>query len=122
MLAASTAALPDGFDGIRRVATDDQPAGSGALTPEPADDAPALIVYTSGTTGPPKGAVLPRRDLASNLDALATAWGWTEEDVVCHALPLFHVHGLVLGTLGPVRRGGTSWHWAGSRRERSRLR
>ena len=40
--------------------------------------APALIVYTSGTTGPPKGAVLPRRAIASNLDALADAWEWTE--------------------------------------------
>ena len=83
------------------------------MPPDPADDVPALIVYTSGTTGPPKGAVLPRRAIASNLDALATAWEWTEADVVCHALPLFHVHGLVLGTLGPLRRGGTSWHLGG---------
>ncbi len=102
-----------GSTGSRRIATDHAPAGGGALPPEPADDAPALIVYTSGTTGPPKGAVLPRRAIASNLDALATAWEWTEADVVCHALPLFHVHGLVLGTLGPLRRGGTSWHLGG---------
>ncbi len=75
-----------------------------------ADDAPAIVVYTSGTTGPPKGVVLPRRSLASNLDALADAWAWTGDDVVAHGLPLFHVHGLILGVLGPLRRGGAAWH------------
>jgi malonyl-CoA/methylmalonyl-CoA synthetase len=73
-------------------------------------EAPGLIVYTSGTTGPPKGAVLPQRALASNLDGLAVAWAWTGDDVVAHALPLFHVHGLVLGILGPLRRGGRALH------------
>lgn len=77
---------------------------------EPDDEAPAIIVYTSGTTGPPKGVVLPRRALATNLDALASAWSWTRDDVVAHGLPLFHVHGLILGTLGPLRLGGGSWH------------
>ena len=43
---------------------------------EPDDEAPAIVVYTSGTTGPPKGVVLPRRALASNLDALSDAWDW----------------------------------------------
>jgi malonyl-CoA/methylmalonyl-CoA synthetase len=71
---------------------------------------PALIVYTSGTTGPPKGVVLPRRSVASNLDALADAWEWTGDDRLTHALPLFHVHGLVLGMLGPLRRGGELRH------------
>jgi malonyl-CoA/methylmalonyl-CoA synthetase len=73
-------------------------------------DHPALIVYTSGTTGPPKGAVLPQRAIASNLDGLAQVWEWTATDVVAHALPLFHVHGLVLGILGPLRRGGQALH------------
>ncbi|MFH8792759.1 acyl-CoA synthetase [Streptomyces sp. NPDC017941] len=71
---------------------------------------PALIVYTSGTTGPPKGVVLPRRALATTLDALADAWGWTGDDVLVHGLPLFHVHGLILGVLGPLRRGGSLRH------------
>ena len=84
--------------------------GRGDLPDEPPEDAPAIVVYTSGTTGPPKGAVLPRRAIASNLDALAAAWEWTGDDVVAHALPLFHVHGLILGTLGPVRRGGGVRH------------
>ena len=82
----------------------------GGDLPDPSDENPALIVYTSGTTGRPKGAVLPRRSIASNLDALAEVWGWTDGDVVAHGLPLFHVHGLVIGILGPVRRGGTALH------------
>ena len=69
-----------------------------------------MIVYTSGTTGPPKGVVLPRRAISSNLDALADAWEWTGDDVLAHALPLFHVHGLILGILGPLRLGGTVHH------------
>jgi malonyl-CoA/methylmalonyl-CoA synthetase len=77
---------------------------------EPDGETPALVVYTSGTTGPPKGVVLPRRALWSNLDALAEAWEWTGDDVVAHGLPLFHVHGLILGVLGPLRRGGSVWH------------
>ena len=87
------------------------------------------MIYTSGTTGPPKGAVLPRRALASNLDALAEAWEWSAEDVLVHGLPLFHVHGLVLGVLGvaaPGRapappgalrargRGAAPWHAGGT--------
>ena len=72
--------------------------------------APALVIYTSGTTGPPKGAVLSRAAVAANLDALAEAWAWTDADLLAHALPLFHVHGLVLGILGPLRRGGTVHH------------
>jgi malonyl-CoA/methylmalonyl-CoA synthetase len=88
----------------------DLDAKGGDLPGEPGDEAPAIVVYTSGTTGPPKGAVLPRRAIASNLDALAEAWEWTGDDVVAHGLPLFHVHGLILGTLGPVRRGGSVDH------------
>jgi malonyl-CoA/methylmalonyl-CoA synthetase len=80
------------------------------LPPEPDPEAPALVVYTSGTTGPPKGVVLPRRAISGSLDALADAWEWTERDVLTHGLPLFHVHGLVLGVLGPLRRGGAVHH------------
>jgi len=74
-------------------------------TTEHDDARPALVVYTSGTTGPPKGAVLPRRAVVACLDGLADAWSWTADDMLAHALPLFHVHGLVLGTLGPLRIG-----------------
>ncbi|MCX6463630.1 MAG: AMP-binding protein, partial [Pseudonocardiales bacterium] len=85
-------------------------ARGGDLPPDPGPDATALVIYTSGTTGPPKGAVLSRGAVAANLDALAAAWAWTGDDVLAHALPLFHVHGLVLGVLGPLRRGGALHH------------
>jgi malonyl-CoA/methylmalonyl-CoA synthetase len=106
---------PPGVDVPSAVATrprfDIDLAGHGGdPPPEPPEEAPAIVIYTSGTTGPPKGAVLPRRAIASNLDALADAWEWTGTDVVAHALPLFHVHGLILGILGPIRRGGGAHH------------
>ncbi len=78
--------------------------------PEPPDDAAALIIYTSGTTGPPKGVQLSRRALAADIDALAQAWQWTPDDVLVHGLPLYHVHGLVLGLLGSLRVGNRFVH------------
>jgi malonyl-CoA/methylmalonyl-CoA synthetase len=54
----------------------------------------AAIVYTSGTTGRSKGAMLTRANLASNAAALAEAWRFTSGDILLHTLPLFHVHGL----------------------------
>lgn len=61
-------------------------------------DAPAAMLYTSGTTGRPKGAVLSRRVLASNAAALARIWEFGPEDVLLHALPIFHAHGLFIST------------------------
>ncbi|MCC6874181.1 MAG: AMP-binding protein [Sandaracinaceae bacterium] len=77
------------------------------LDPIAADASPMLILYTSGTTGAPKGAVLTRRNVAFDLDALAAAWQQTVFDTIVHALPLFHVHGLVLGLYGALRAGAT---------------
>lgn len=113
VLAAPGTPLPAPLDALPRVDVDT--AARAALPYDGALDAehPALIVYTSGTTGPPKGAVLPRRAVATTLDALADAWQWTGDDVLVHALPLFHVHGLVLGTLGPLRLGGCVRHLGG---------
>jgi malonyl-CoA/methylmalonyl-CoA synthetase len=54
----------------------------------------AAIVYTSGTTGRSKGAMLTHRNLASNALALVETWGFTHGDVLLHALPIYHVHGL----------------------------
>ncbi|MCM1970637.1 AMP-binding protein [Streptomyces sp. NPDC002812] len=71
---------------------------------------PALILYTSGTTGPPKGVVLTAEAVAADLDALAEAWQWSAEDTLVHGLPLFHVHGLVLGVLGALRTGSRLVH------------
>lgn len=77
---------------------------------EPGPDTTALIIYTSGTTGPPKGVVLSRRAIAADIDALAQAWHWTADDTLVHGLPLFHVHGLVLGLLGSLRIGNRFVH------------
>jgi len=105
VLCAPEAALPEALTAVPRLGVDVSLRSSAALPPEPDAETPALFVYTSGTTGPPKGVVHPRRSLASNLDALAEVWEWTAADVLVHGLPLFHVHGLVLGTLGPARLG-----------------
>jgi len=77
---------------------------------EPPPDSTALVIYTSGTTGPPKGVVISRRAIAADIDALAQAWQWTPDDTLVHGLPLFHVHGLVLGLLGSLRIGNRLVH------------
>lgn len=78
--------------------------------PEPDPHATAMVIYTSGTTGAPKGAVISRQAIAADIDALAQAWQWTPEDTLVHGLPLFHVHGLVLGLLGSLRLGNRFIH------------
>ncbi|MFI9203379.1 acyl-CoA synthetase [Streptomyces sp. NPDC053048] len=78
--------------------------------PEPDPKATAFVLYTSGTTGAPKGAIIPRGAVAACLDGLADAWQWTAEDTLVHGLPLFHVHGLVLGVLGALRTGSRLVH------------
>ena len=109
VLASATAELPPTLAALPRIVID--PTARAPLpTHATAPEATALIVYTSGTTGAPKGVLLSRRAIAANLDALAEAWAWTGDDVVTHALPLFHVHGLVLGTVGPLRLGGGVRH------------
>ena len=55
---------------------------------------PAILIYTSGTTGQPKGAVLTQQNLIKDAKNIIQIWEMTEADVVCHALPLFHIHGL----------------------------
>ena len=62
-------------------------------TPVAADDI-ACILYTSGTTGQPKGAMLTHGNLAAGALSLEAAWEWRDDDVLIHALPIFHVHGL----------------------------
>ncbi|MBV8928930.1 MAG: acyl-CoA synthetase [Mycobacteriaceae bacterium] len=100
---------PDGGEGLPHVPVRIH-ARSWHRYSEPSPDAPALVVYTSGTTGPPKGVVLSRQAIAADLDALAEAWQWTADDTLVHGLPLFHVHGLVLGLLGSLRIGNRFVH------------
>jgi malonyl-CoA/methylmalonyl-CoA synthetase len=88
----------------------DRSAAGGALADELGEEDVAFVMYTSGTTGPPKGVQIPRRAITTNLDALAEIWQWTADDRITHALPVFHVHGLVIGMLGPLRRGGRVEH------------
>ncbi|WP_030684816.1 acyl-CoA synthetase [Streptomyces sp. NRRL B-1347] len=111
VLAGPDDQLPAALAGLERIDVATAPRGPAPAAPPAVSPAvPALVVYTSGTTGPPKGVVLPRSALAATLDALADAWQWTGDDVLVHGLPLFHVHGLILGVLGPLRRGGSIRH------------
>ncbi|CCQ13594.1 Tyrocidine synthase 3 [Rhodococcus sp. AW25M09] len=84
-------------------------------TPQPASDTraaavtaedPALIVYTSGTTGRPKGCVLTHSNIDSMSAAIVSACDLSEQDTSLLILPLFHCNGLVVGTVAPLRAGG----------------
>ena len=82
----------DGENALGELAREGRTEQAPAAPSEP--HAPAAIVYTSGTTGRSKGAILTRANLASNAAALAHAWRFTGTDVLLHVLPLAHVHGL----------------------------
>ena len=71
------------------------------------DDDLAAILYTSGTTGRSKGAMLSHRNLASNAQVLVDYWKFTDQDVLLHALPVFHAHGLFTATNTILLCGGT---------------
>ncbi len=83
------------------------PASSDSAPPV-TPDMTALMIYTSGTTGRPKGAEITHGNLAANLEALHSAWGWQEDDVLLHVLPIFHVHGLVVALMGALYAGATT--------------
>ena len=110
LLAWEGVEAPSQLAALDRIDIDATARTSESLPDELGEDDVAFVMYTSGTTGPPKGVQIPRRAIASNLDALAEIWHWTADDRVAHALPVFHVHGLVIGVLGPLRRGGSLEH------------
>jgi malonyl-CoA/methylmalonyl-CoA synthetase len=102
-LLVSSAGLPAetvAFSGARVVLSGDLDLAPWARivealpTVERAAQDPAAILYTSGTTGRSKGAVLTHGNLSSNVQVLAEAWRWQDDDVLLHALPIFHAHGL----------------------------
>ncbi len=93
------------------------PAGDGSLFDSiPENPAPvahcgadelAVILYTSGTTGRSKGAMLSHGNLASNALTLKDYWRWSSDDVLIHILPIYHVHGLFVALHGALLAGAT---------------
>ena len=77
--------------------------------PREGDDL-AVLLYSSGTTGRPKGIMLSHENLRSNADVLVDYWQIQETDVLLHALPIYHVHGLFVG-VHCVLMSGASMHW-----------
>ncbi|WP_395105997.1 acyl-CoA synthetase [Actinomadura sp. SCN-SB] len=109
LLLAARGAYPPGEGEPPLVPVDDLPPSSPGGV-QASGETTALILYTSGTTGAPKGVLISQAAIAAGLDALADAWEWTPDDVLVHGLPLFHVHGLVLGVLGALRVGSPLVH------------
>lgn len=85
-------------------ASEEAPGPPGAA---PASDRPAMILYTSGTTGRPKGVVHTHASLASQVRTLVEAWGWRSDDRILHVLPLHHTHGIVNALLCALWAGAT---------------
>jgi malonyl-CoA/methylmalonyl-CoA synthetase len=112
---ATLACVTDDLGGPGRVRASDLRAALDASAPAdlsdpPGPDAIAAIVYTSGTTGRPKGAVITHANLAATVTALHEAWRWRSDDVLLHALPLFHIHGLFVAQFGALHAGArTIW-------------
>ena len=71
------------------------------------EEDPAILCYTSGTTGRSKGAMITHGNLIHNLLALHQTWQWSERDVLLHSLPLFHIHGLVVALHGCLLAGAS---------------
>lgn len=86
--------LAELVDDVLALATPWEPAAPDPAPATPGPDAVAMIAYTSGTTGAPKGVPLTHANLLSSIRAAMLAWAWRTDDVLVHALPLSHQHGL----------------------------
>lgn len=86
----------------------DLPEGPDVPLDDLGPDDPGLLVYTSGTTGAPKGALLTHGNLLSSAEAVRLAWRWTPEDRLVLTLPLFHIHGLGVGLHGTLTAGAAA--------------
>lgn len=91
--------LPEGLGGALDLGEVLAGTGADVALPEVLADAPALQLYTSGTTARPKGAVISHRNLATQQDLLREAWGFGAGDTLLHTLPLHHMHGLAIALL-----------------------
>jgi malonyl-CoA/methylmalonyl-CoA synthetase len=86
----------------------DLPAGDAGPLDAAGPDDPALICFTSGTTGAPKGAVLRHRNLLTATESVIAAWRWDQDDRLVHCLPVFHAHGLGVGVYGTLLAGASA--------------
>jgi malonyl-CoA/methylmalonyl-CoA synthetase len=86
----------------------DLPDGPVGALDESGPDDPALICYTSGTTGAPKGAVLSHGNLLAATRSVTLAWRWAPGDRLVHCLPVFHAHGLCVGVYGTLLAGASA--------------
>lgn len=110
ILADANPALVISADGHKKSLEVKLDGKSASLPDEPDEKNLAIILYTSGTTGLPKGVPIKRSSMKVNLDDLAEAWKLSGDDTIVHALPLFHIHGLILGLAGSFRKGACL-HW-----------
>ena len=94
--------------GGRVIPLEDLPRGDPPPMPALTPESPAAILYTSGTTGRPKGAVLDHGNFLAQGRGALEVWRWTDRDVLVHALPLFHLHGLGMGLHGTLLCGGSA--------------
>ena len=94
--------------GFAVIPLEDLPAGGAPPMPALTPESPAAILYTSGTTGRPKGAVLDHGNFLAQGRGALEVWRWTPRDVLVHALPLFHLHGLGMGLHGTLLSGGSA--------------